>query len=131
MPRTSHPRRPRALPSGFSVARQVLVLKKAAEKMQLAYTGRNATGQNCLYVFNSTSGQGYVIVAADDQADEILGYSDNGSFALTDMPENLQSWMASYVDQISYLKRNHLKKSATGTVTLYDTEVKPLLGNIQ
>lgn len=105
--------------------------KKAAEKMQLAYTGRNATGQNCLYVFNSTSGQGYVIVAADDQADEILGYSDNGSFALTDMPENLQSWMASYVDQISYLKRNHLKKSATGTVTLYDTEVKPLLGNIQ
>ncbi len=105
--------------------------KKAAEKLQLAYTGRNATGQNCLYVFNSISAQGYVIVAADDQADEILGYSDHGSFSLTDMPDNLQSWMASYVDQISYLKRNHLKKPANGAVTLYDTEVKPLLGNIQ
>lgn len=105
--------------------------KKAAEKLQLAYTGRNSTGQNCLYVFNSISAQGYVIVAADDQADEILGYSDHGSFSLTDMPDNLQSWMASYVDQISYLKRNHLKKPANGAVTLYDTEVKPLLGNIQ
>ncbi len=105
--------------------------KKAAEKLQLAYTGRNATGQNCLYVFNSISAQGYVIVAADDQADEILGYSDHGSFSLTDMPDNMQSWMASYVDQISYLKRNHLKKPANGAVTLYDTEVKPLLGNIQ
>ena len=105
--------------------------KKAAEKLQLAYTGRNATGQNCLYVFNSISAQGYVIVAADDQADEILGYSDHGSFSLTDMPDNMQSWMAFYVDQISYLKRNHLKKPANATVTLYDTEVKPLLGNIQ
>lgn len=104
--------------------------KKAAAKLQLAYTGRNTTGQNCLYVFNATGSQGYVIVAADDQADEILGYSDSGTFSMTDMPENLRSWMGTYVDQISYLKRNHLKKSET-SATPYTKEVKPLLGNIQ
>ena len=37
--------------------------KRAAAKLQLAYTGRNTTGQNCLYVFNAPSAQGYVIVA--------------------------------------------------------------------
>lgn len=105
--------------------------KKAAAKLQLAYTGRNTNGQNCLYVFNSTPAQGYVIVAADDQAAEILGYSDNGSFSTADMPDNLRSWMAAYVDQISYLKRNHLKKPETSVAASYDTEVKPLLGNIQ
>ncbi len=105
--------------------------KKAAAKLQLAYTGRNTTGQNCLYVFNATGSQGYVIVAADDQADEILGYSDSGTFSMTDMPENLRSWMGAYVDQISYLKRNHLKKSEASATTPYTKEVKPLLGNIQ
>ncbi len=105
--------------------------KKAAAKLQLAYTGRNTGGQNCLYVFNAAQGQGYVIVSADDQANEILGYSDSGSFTLTGMPDNLRSWIGTYVDQISYIKRNHLRKTAVSTAAQYSKEVKPLLGSIQ
>lgn len=60
--------------------------KKAPAKLQLAYTGSAANGKQCLYVFNGASGQGYVVVAADDQADEILGYSDNGKFDPDNMP---------------------------------------------
>ncbi|HBN46386.1 MAG TPA: hypothetical protein DD401_01725 [Prevotella sp.] len=105
--------------------------KRAAAKLQLAYTGRNTTGQNCLYVFNAPSAQGYVIVAADDQADEILGYSDSGTFSMTDMPDNLRSWIGTYIDQISYLKRTHLTKSKAPASAPYEKEVKPLLGNIQ
>ncbi len=105
--------------------------KKAPAKLQLAYTGRNTNGQNCLYVFNSNQEQGFVIVAADDQANEILGYSDNGSFTLTDMPDNLRAWLGTYIDQISYIKRNNLKKPATTASAQYSKEVKPLLGNIQ
>ena len=105
--------------------------RKVAAKLQLAYTGSNTTGQNCLYVFNSADSQGYVIVAADDQANEILGYSDTGSFPLGNMPDNLRSWIGTYIDQISYLKRKPLKTSPAHTSWKYDKEVKPLLGNIQ
>ena len=105
--------------------------RKVAAKLQLAYTGSNTTGQNCLYVFNSADSQGYVIVAADDQANEILGYSDTGSFPLGNMPDNLRSWIGTYIDQIRYLKRKPLKTSPAHTSWKYDKEVKPLLGNIQ
>lgn len=104
---------------------------KAPAKLQLAYTGSAANGKQCLYVFNGASGQGYVVVAADDQADEILGYSDNGKFDPDNMPENMRAWLGSYVDQISYLKQHQLQKHSAAKNISYNKEVKPLLGNIQ
>ena len=32
------------------------------------------------YVFNADGGQGYVIVSGDDRTEQVLGYSDTGSF---------------------------------------------------
>ena len=105
--------------------------KKAPANLRLAYTGKALDGRQCLFVFNNGENQGFVVVAADDQADTILGYSDNGTFDSSLMPDNMRSWLAGYADEISYLKQHNIKKSSTAHTISYDKEVKPLLGNIQ
>ena len=45
-----------------------------------------------IYVFNADGG-GFVIVAADDCARPILGYSLTGSFRVEQMPANVRSWL--------------------------------------
>ena len=45
------------------------------------------------YVFNASADKGFVIVAGDDRAPQVLGYSDEGAFDYNDMPEALQAWL--------------------------------------
>ena len=49
------------------------------------------TTENTLpyYVFNAESNQGFVIVSGDDRSEEILGYSDSGTFDVENMPDAL------------------------------------------
>ena len=98
--------------------------------LKLAYEGNATNGEKCLYVFNASGNNGFVIVPADDKADEILGYSDQGSFDSRNMPENMRSWLGSYIDQIHYLKQ-HDFVSKQSVAKTYSKEVKPLLGDIQ
>ena len=64
----------------------------------------STTSQASYYVFNSeVKGQGYVIVAGDDRAPAVLGYSDHGTFDNNDVPEALQELLESYTDQIAEL----------------------------
>ena len=53
------------------------------------------------YVFNNAQAHnGYVIVAGDDRAPAVLGYSDKGSFDPNNVPEALQDLLDSYSAQI-------------------------------
>ena len=54
------------------------------------------------YVFNATSG-GFVIVAGDDRAPEVLGYSDTGTFDIETVPEAMQEMLEGYEAQINAL----------------------------
>ncbi len=45
------------------------------------------------YVFNRDDGHGFVIVAGDDAAQPILGYSDEGTFSYDNMPPALRAWL--------------------------------------
>ena len=54
------------------------------------------------YVFNATSG-GFVIVAGDDRAPAVLGYSDKGTFDGQAVPEAMQALLESYTAQIEAL----------------------------
>ncbi len=108
------------------------VTPKAADiPLALAYTGQSSDGQNCLYVFNAGTADGYVIVSADDRTDEILGYSDSGHFDTGAMPDNLRSWLATYIDQITLLRQSAAASGLRPASYSYDKEVKPLLGDIQ
>lgn len=69
-------------------------------ELSLAYTERCASGVDALYVFNYD--HGYVVVAADDRAFPILGYCDNASFDVNDIPEGLRYYLGHYARQIQY-----------------------------
>ena len=67
------------------------------------------------YVFTGNQG-GYVIVAGDDRAPAVLGYSDNGTFDSQNMPEAMQYLLEGYAAQIealgTYAKPAHPLTSA-------------------
>ncbi|MBO6188427.1 MAG: C10 family peptidase [Prevotella sp.] len=65
-----------------------------------------ATRQSGLYVFNVDNGNGYVIVADDDRAETILGYSNSGSFDPQRIPSNMRAWLQGYADEIAWLKEH-------------------------
>ncbi|MCR4825622.1 MAG: C10 family peptidase, partial [Bacteroidales bacterium] len=69
------------------------------QSMQLVYTGTAIDGSDCYYVF-SLQPRGFVIVAADEHAEPILGYSYDNPFSLEGMPDNVRYWLDQYGQQI-------------------------------
>ena len=57
------------------------------------------------YIFNNGDNQGFVIVAGEELAPDILGYSDTGAIDPEHMPENMKNWLQSYSDQMQYLAK--------------------------
>lgn len=77
----------------------------------LLSTGYMDNDQPAYYVFKaSEKANGYMVIAADDVATPLLGYSDSGSFNPDQMPDNLRYWLDSYADQISWASQ----REATG-----------------
>ncbi len=58
---------------------------------------------NAYYAFNITGG-GFVIVAGDDRAHDILGYSDSGQLDFNRLPSNVRALFNGYAEEISYLQ---------------------------
>ncbi|MBR6032339.1 MAG: C10 family peptidase [Bacteroidaceae bacterium] len=62
------------------------------------------------YVFNADDG--YVIVAADDRVEPILGYVEHGTFDPDSIPENMRSWLDGYAYDIKYVIDNNIQPSS-------------------
>ena len=58
----------------------------------------NESGFTNLYIFNANPG--FVVMAADDRVQPILGYSLTDKFDTKNMPENLRWWLQGYSDEI-------------------------------
>jgi hypothetical protein len=82
-----------------------LMSNSRTSAITLAYTQQSATSaaDNCFYVFNRGTADGYIIVSADDRTDAILGYTDSGSFDYASLPANARWWFSTYQHQIQYL----------------------------
>lgn len=65
----------------------------------------NSGFRNC-YLFNASTGNGFVIVSADDRALPILGYSETGTLNPAMLPVNFVSWMDVYESEIDWVKEN-------------------------
>ena len=53
------------------------------------------------YIFNTSNG--YLIVAGDDRAEQILGYGDS-PIDFNTIPCNMRAWLGTYKEQIEYLQ---------------------------
>ena len=60
----------------------------------------SATGFSNVYVF--TTENSFVLMAADDRVQPILGYSLNGRFDIENMPDNKRAWIEEYTREIQY-----------------------------
>ena len=74
-----------------------LKIAKKAPRM----TAPGMSDKAAYYVFNAS--RGYVIVAGDDRAPAVLGYSDQGTFDEQDVPEAMQYLLEGYAAQIEAL----------------------------
>ena len=57
------------------------------------------------YIFNVGNNGGFVIVSGDDRTAPILGYSDEGSFDVTRIPDNMKAWLQGYAEQLEALSK--------------------------
>ena len=53
-----------------------------------------------MYVFKTLPNNGFVIVSADKRVFPIIGYSDENSFSVDQMPSNLTYWFNNYISEI-------------------------------
>ena len=91
-------------------AKTFLAKKGLAAKtsLNLAYQGQQRGQQKgapvknaSYYVFNNGYEGGFVIIAGDDCAEDVLGYADNGSFDADNIPSNMQAFLEGYAEEIA------------------------------
>ena len=68
--------------------------------------------QPSFYVFNAGDDAGFVIIAGDDAADPVLGYSDGCMFDPEDIPDGLQYMLSRYAAQIESLRSTRSTKAS-------------------
>jgi hypothetical protein len=77
----------------------------------------NAAGFSNLYIFNGE--EGFVVMAADNCVQPILGYSLTGKFVAENMPSNVSGWLQGYNDEIQYAIE-HQMRATDGTAQLWN-----------
>lgn len=77
---------------------------KKVANLDLAYTQTTESGANALYVFNFDGG--YMIMAADDVAQPILAFGEEGCFDANNIPDGLAYYLRHYARQIEYAVNN-------------------------
>lgn len=97
-------------------------LVSAETSQQKSRSQGTSAAKEAYYAFNVGRHQGFVIMAADDCAPEVLGYSDTGFFDAASLPDGLMALLQDYTDQITYMKANGLttnkrKKVAGNAIT--------------
>ena len=80
-----------------------------AKTAQLTDLSKEAGFPN-LYIFNAE--QGFVVMAADDCVQPILGYSLTGKFVAENMPENFRWWLQGYNNEIQSAIDNKTRASS-------------------
>ena len=80
-----------------------------------------------LYVFNASDNKGFVIIAGDDRAETILGYSETGSFNDDDLPENFRSWLLMTAEEIDELPPSPKMQASAPRKVATHTAIKPLI----
>ena len=104
-----------ASPVDVNTARQLGLMyvqgnaTKQITSLDLAYTQTTESGINALYVFNFEGG--YIIMAADDVAQPVLAYGEEGCFDANNIPDGLAYYLRHYARQIEYAVTNNMTAS--------------------
>ena len=72
-----------------------------------------ATSEPAYHVFNVGQGEGFVVVSGSDCAPGVLGYSNEGTFDASNLPDNMKAWLQGYADQMAWLESHGGEPVAT------------------
>ncbi len=100
-----------ASPVGKERARQIATTflnNNGARSSELSEVSADAGFDN-VYVFTTESS--FVLVAADDRVQPILGYSLDGKFDTENIPDNMRAWVEDYSDAIRYAINHQTRAS--------------------
>ena len=64
------------------------------------------------YIFQGEDGKGFVIVAAEDACNPIIGYSFEAVLPPDRLPDNMICWLEGIDDQIRFIRENNIQASA-------------------
>ena len=80
-------------------------LKASAADLSLVHAeaSRTISGANAYYAFNIKGG-GFIIIAGEDRATQVLGYSDQGKLDFNNLPYNVQGLLNCYKEEIEFLQ---------------------------
>ena len=81
------------------------------------------TGQSLVYAFN-VEGGGFVVVAGDDCAPAILGFSETSAIDPADMPEGMKDLFAQYQEEMQLMMLNGQRAA---TISNLGEEIEPLI----
>ena len=96
--------------------------------VMLTHAEASSVEGNAYYVFNIDGG-GWVIIAGDDRAKQVLAYGETGSIDMNSMPENMKGYMDRYKDQIETIQRFN-GKTEPMKAPKRRTPVAPLLKSV-
>ena len=89
---------------------------------------KNSTNAMLTAFYIVNTDKGFVVVAGDDRAQEILAYGDGTLEDMNNLPENLRFWLDSYQVQMEYLQANpDLKVEKTVLGSSRSVSVEPML----
>ena len=78
--------------------------KAANNDIKLTHAEKSSVEGNAYYIFNIDGG-GWVIIAGDDRAKQVLAYGEEGSIDMNNMPVNMKGYMDRYKAQIETLQK--------------------------
>ena len=98
--------------------------------LNLVYQGRQVSPQHgapakdpCYYVFNNGRNAGFIIMAGDDCAEEVLGYADSGTFDPNDIPDNMEAFLKGYVEEITAARARNTNNTTNNTEPNVEVEL--------
>ena len=78
---------------------------RSVSQLRMVYDGESAQSRAAgndpaLFVFDNPTGKGFVVVAGDDAAVPVLGYSYDNEFPEGELPPNLEDWLQAMKKQV-------------------------------
>ncbi|MGN0237702.1 MAG: C10 family peptidase [Lepagella sp.] len=95
--------------------------------LELAYTANTPAGNPSAYLFIPQDQKGYVILAADDSAQPILGYSGTAQLDVNNLPAAFTWWISEYGRHIEYLNQNGGSQNSAPMFMSDREPIQPLL----
>jgi len=100
----------------------------SADAIKLSHVEKSSVEGNAFYVFNFDGG-GWVIIAGDDRANQVLAYNTTGSLDMNNLPENTKGYLNMYKRQIEKVQ-NYNGELTVNKAPKRVKAVSPLLKNI-